>query len=88
MWLASCKKLVTSVAMLRCVERGLLDLDEDFVRLLTDFKEMGVRKGMRCGRQTDHCASEGEGHALATTHALQWLHLYIHEPRAFRGLSR
>lgn len=46
MWLASCTKLVTSVAVLQCVERGLLDLDEDVVRLLPELTDIGVLKDM------------------------------------------
>ncbi len=42
MGLASCTKLLTSIAALQCVERGLLQLDEDVVRVLPEFKDIEI----------------------------------------------
>jgi CubicO group peptidase (beta-lactamase class C family) len=47
MWLASCSKLVTAVAALQCVERGLFTLDDaaDVDRLLPEWKALDVLTG-------------------------------------------
>lgn len=44
MWLASCVKLATTVAVLQCVERGLFALDStaDIERLLPEWANLGV----------------------------------------------
>lgn len=39
MWIASCTKLMTTIAVLQCVEKGLIDLDENIGRILTEFTE-------------------------------------------------
>lgn len=38
MWIASCTKLMTAIASLQCVERGLLNLDDDVSSILPEFK--------------------------------------------------
>lgn len=43
--IASCTKLVTSVAALQCVERGLLRLDDDAETLLPELREARVLTG-------------------------------------------
>jgi CubicO group peptidase (beta-lactamase class C family) len=47
MWLASCSKLVTTIAALQCVERGLFTLDDpaDVDRLLPEWKDSEVLTG-------------------------------------------
>ena len=40
--LASLTKLVTSIAALQCVERGLLGLDDDVTKWLPEFKQLKV----------------------------------------------
>ncbi|KAF5359053.1 hypothetical protein D9758_004910 [Tetrapyrgos nigripes] len=45
MWVASCTKLVTSVAALQLVEQGLVDLDEDISRVLTEWKDAQILEG-------------------------------------------
>jgi CubicO group peptidase (beta-lactamase class C family) len=47
MWLASCSKLVTTIAVLQCVERGLLHLDDaaEVDRLLPEWKNIEVLTG-------------------------------------------
>jgi CubicO group peptidase (beta-lactamase class C family) len=49
MWLASCTKLMTSVAAMQCVERGLLNLDEDVTRILPELKGREILKGFEKG---------------------------------------
>jgi CubicO group peptidase (beta-lactamase class C family) len=46
-WLASCSKLVTAIAALQCVERGLFTLDDaaDVDRLLPEWKDLDVLTG-------------------------------------------
>ncbi|KAL1956551.1 hypothetical protein VTO42DRAFT_7022 [Malbranchea cinnamomea] len=39
MWVASCTKLMTTIAVLQCVEKGLIDLDEDIGRILPEYAE-------------------------------------------------
>ncbi|KAF2871684.1 beta-lactamase/transpeptidase-like protein [Massariosphaeria phaeospora] len=52
MWLASCSKLVASVAALQCVERGLFSLDsaEDVDRLLPEWKDPQILTGIEDGK--------------------------------------
>jgi len=45
MWIASCTKLMTSIAAMQCVERGLLKLDDGIYDVLPEFKGMPVIKG-------------------------------------------
>jgi CubicO group peptidase (beta-lactamase class C family) len=45
MWIASCTKLVTTIAALQCVERGLLDLDADVSSILPELKDMDIITG-------------------------------------------
>lgn len=45
MWIASCTKLLTAVAALQCVERGLLDLDSDAGDIWAPLKNMDILKG-------------------------------------------
>ncbi|KAI9047250.1 hypothetical protein LZ554_008703 [Drepanopeziza brunnea f. sp. 'monogermtubi'] len=45
MWLASCTKLVTTVAAMQCVERGLLSLDEDVTGVLPELKDIQILTG-------------------------------------------
>ena len=40
--IASSTKLVTSIAAMQCVERGLLGLDQDVVDILPELKHLGV----------------------------------------------
>ncbi|KAH8886101.1 putative D-aminoacylase [Thozetella sp. PMI_491] len=45
MWVASCTKLVTAVAVLQCVEKGLLNLDEEIATVLTEWRERSILLG-------------------------------------------
>ena len=45
MWIASCTKLMTSIAVLQCVEKGLLDLDEDISAILPEWKDPNILRG-------------------------------------------
>lgn len=49
MWLASCAKLVTTVAALQCVERGLFQLDDfsDVDRLLPEWSSPFIISGLK-----------------------------------------
>lgn len=49
MWLASCTKLVTAVAVMQCVEKGLLNLDDDVAGILPELKDMDVLLGFETG---------------------------------------
>ncbi|KAL9620961.1 MAG: hypothetical protein Q9160_004614 [Pyrenula sp. 1 TL-2023] len=42
MWIASCTKLVTTIAVLQCVEKGSLFLDEDISTVLPELKTPNV----------------------------------------------
>jgi CubicO group peptidase (beta-lactamase class C family) len=41
-WMASCTKLMATVAAMQCVERGLLDLDADITDLLPELKDIDI----------------------------------------------
>lgn len=45
MWFASCTKLLTTVAAMQCVERGLLSLDGDICEVLPEFKGVQILTG-------------------------------------------
>ncbi|KAK2623772.1 hypothetical protein QTJ16_006953 [Diplocarpon rosae] len=45
MWLASCTKLVTTVAAMQCVERGQLSLDDDVSIILPELKDIQILTG-------------------------------------------
>lgn len=49
MWIASCTKLLTSLAALQCVERGLLTVDGDFSKVpgMEPLGQMKVLKGFK-----------------------------------------
>jgi len=40
--MASCTKLMASIAALQCVERGQITLDEDLSNILTEFKDIEI----------------------------------------------
>ncbi|TDZ25170.1 Acyltransferase LovD [Colletotrichum orbiculare MAFF 240422] len=44
-WIASCTKLVTTIAVLQCVERGQLKLDEDISSILPEWKDPKILTG-------------------------------------------
>lgn len=45
MWIASCTKLVTTVAVLQCVEKGLIKLDDPVAPLLPELADPDVLYG-------------------------------------------
>ena len=45
MWIASCTKLMTCVAVLQCMERGLLDIEEDVTKILPELKDLEILTG-------------------------------------------
>ncbi|KAG9234470.1 beta-lactamase/transpeptidase-like protein [Amylocarpus encephaloides] len=51
-WIASCTKLMTSIAALQCIERGLFTLDEDVTKLLPELKDIEILTGFEKGTQT------------------------------------
>jgi CubicO group peptidase (beta-lactamase class C family) len=44
-WMASSTKLVTTVAVMQCVERGLLDLDADVASVLPEWENPRILTG-------------------------------------------
>ncbi|KIX04556.1 uncharacterized protein Z518_05426 [Rhinocladiella mackenziei CBS 650.93] len=44
-WIASCTKLLTTVAVLQCVEKGQLTLDDDVSSILPEWKEPEILTG-------------------------------------------
>jgi CubicO group peptidase (beta-lactamase class C family) len=48
-WIASCTKLLTTVAAMQCVERGLVSLDEDLSKHLPEFNDLEVLEGFEEG---------------------------------------
>ena len=46
MTMASCTKLLTTIAVLQCVERGLIGLDDDVARILPELAELEILTGM------------------------------------------
>lgn len=50
MWLASCTKFMTTIAVMQCVERGLLKLDEDVTGILHELKGIKILTGFEAGK--------------------------------------
>ena len=49
MWLASCTKIMTTVAAMQCVERGQLNLDDDVTGILHELKDRQILTGFEKG---------------------------------------
>ena len=45
MWIASFTKLMTTIAVLQCVEKGKLSLDTDVTSILHEYKEAKILTG-------------------------------------------
>ena len=45
MYIASCTKLLTSIAAMQCVERGLIELDTDIAEILPELAAQGILTG-------------------------------------------
>ena len=45
MWIASCTKLMTSIAAMQCVERGEIMLDDDVAELLPELARIEILTG-------------------------------------------
>ena len=45
MWIASCTKLMTSIAAMQCVERGLVALETDVAGILPELATQGILTG-------------------------------------------
>lgn len=44
-WIASCSKLITTIAAFQCVEKGLLTLDDDISKVLPEWKDPKILTG-------------------------------------------
>jgi CubicO group peptidase (beta-lactamase class C family) len=44
-WIASCTKLLTTIAAMQCVERGQLDLDADAIKILPELNALQILTG-------------------------------------------
>jgi CubicO group peptidase (beta-lactamase class C family) len=42
MWIASCTKLMTAISVIQCVEKGLLNLEDDISSILPEWKTRNV----------------------------------------------
>jgi CubicO group peptidase (beta-lactamase class C family) len=54
MWLASCTKLLGTVAAMHCVQVGLLDLDKDISAILPELGQLQILKGFEQGPEGKH----------------------------------
>lgn len=45
LYIASCTKLMTSIAAMQCVERGLVTLDTDVAEILPELAGQGILTG-------------------------------------------
>lgn len=46
MWIASCTKLMTSIAAMQCVERGQFGLSDDVAEILPELAALPVIEGV------------------------------------------
>ncbi|EIM90652.1 beta-lactamase/transpeptidase-like protein [Stereum hirsutum FP-91666 SS1] len=51
-WLASCSKILTSLCAMKCVEQGLITLDEDATPYLPELAKQPVRQNTSTGQPT------------------------------------
>ncbi|KAH7420158.1 beta-lactamase/transpeptidase-like protein [Cadophora sp. MPI-SDFR-AT-0126] len=65
--LASCTKLMTSIAALQCVERGLIGLDDDVSNILTELRDVLILKECEPGKEIVY---EKPGTAITLRHLL------------------
>lgn len=49
MWIASCTKLLTAICAIQCIERGLLNLEDDISTVLPEWKTRNVLVGFEEG---------------------------------------
>jgi CubicO group peptidase (beta-lactamase class C family) len=42
MWIASCTKLITSIAAMQCVEKGLVKLDDDVRAIVPELQNLDI----------------------------------------------
>ncbi|KAL2071822.1 hypothetical protein VTL71DRAFT_13057 [Oculimacula yallundae] len=90
--MASCTKLMTSIAAMQCVERGLLSLDEDISRILPELKDVQIIKEAEPGKEIVYQKSQTAltlRHLLTHTSGLGYdmLDPRYHAWRASRGES-
>lgn len=45
--MASCTKIMTTISVLQCVERGQIDLDDDVSDILTELKDIQILTGFK-----------------------------------------
>ncbi|MCJ1313074.1 hypothetical protein MMC25_006751 [Agyrium rufum] len=45
MWMASCTKLMTCIAFMQCIERGLIGLDDDVAKVLPEVADLEILTG-------------------------------------------
>ncbi|KAI0651563.1 beta-lactamase/transpeptidase-like protein [Trametes meyenii] len=57
MWIASCTKLQTSIAVMQCVERGILNLDEPVYAHLPELKDREILTGFDASGQPTYRAN-------------------------------
>jgi CubicO group peptidase (beta-lactamase class C family) len=60
MWIASCTKLLTTIAALQCVERGLLALDADVSPILPEFHAPDILTGFDAGGQPTYVKAQNK----------------------------
>ncbi|KAI1408137.1 beta-lactamase family protein [Hypoxylon sp. FL1857] len=90
MWLASCSKLITSIAALQQVERGHIGLDEDVAKVLPELNELQVLAGFDDEGKPVYEARQVPitiRHLLTHTSGLAYLaHPKLQQLVKFRGL--
>lgn len=58
--MASCTKLMASIAALQCVEKGLIGLDDDLSEVLPEFKEIEILTGFEKGESAGEKKEKGD----------------------------
>jgi CubicO group peptidase (beta-lactamase class C family) len=60
MWIASCTKLLTTIAALQCVERGLLALDADVSPILHELRDPDILTGFDARSQPTYVKAQNK----------------------------
>ncbi|CAK7219182.1 hypothetical protein SBRCBS47491_003759 [Sporothrix bragantina] len=84
MWVASCTKLMTAIAALQCVEKGLLTLDDDISVFVPEWTERKILRGFdeATGIPLLEAAKGKLSLRMLLTHSSGLGYAFIHEPLA------
>ncbi|KIV85288.1 hypothetical protein PV11_00996 [Exophiala sideris] len=99
LWIASCTKLMTTIAALQCVDKGLLTLDGDVSSILPEFRHPNIlidfdsKTGEPAFKKASNKVtlrqllthSSGMGYAFISPKLVRWRKWVENDPERFKG---